>query len=201
MSTMTEAIETTLAARELGEKVAGAREEQRAVAHRIAHDLITYNGKYELAQMGPKFAELLEQLKGASVTFTPLADLITSLRADLVSAAAVAAQLQAEKELLQSRLTTADDNAALLRAEFERVGSEIAAERDAANERVRALTGELVAVKQDKEDYRACVPTDDQMVILRADYERLIASLPVRPRLSVVETPSGASTPQPPSET
>ncbi len=38
MSTVTEAIETTLAARELGEKVAAAREEQREVDARFRGD-------------------------------------------------------------------------------------------------------------------------------------------------------------------
>jgi hypothetical protein len=87
--------------RELAEKVAAAREEQREGSFIIALDAVTHSGKYSLSQMGPGFSELLTKLKEASVTATPLADTIsdfrltvTDLRADLEQAAKVAEQLR-----------------------------------------------------------------------------------------------------------
>lgn len=84
-------------------------------------------------------------IRATRVPFTPLADLITSLRADLATAAAVTAELQLEKEATERALTGANVEASLLRSQL-------------ASARVGP----------------------DQVVVLKADYERLIASLPVR---------------------
>lgn len=85
MSTMTEAIEHVLASREVAEKVAAAREEQRAsILHHLEHG-------YD-----PDFDDLFTAIAEVRLTDTPLADTIKDLRADLVSAAAVTKQLEAE---------------------------------------------------------------------------------------------------------
>lgn len=86
-----------------------------------------------------EYARHIETIRETPLTFTPLADRIVSLKADLATAAAV----------------TADQ-----------------ARRITALEALHAANDETIGKLQ------ALVPTDDQVVLLKADYERLIKSLP-----------------------
>lgn len=126
MSSYEEALQATMAKRELDEKLAAAREEQRAVCAATLRDSDTSYADNDKGQQ--HFAVAVVETAGLDAT--PLADTIKDLRADAVNAARVVSELQAELERL----------------------------RDIA-------------------------PTDDQVVLLKADYERLLASLPAGPRV------------------
>ncbi len=185
---MTEAIETTLAARELAEKVAAAREEQREACARHLRDEILSTPTQMHA------VEIIDAVRSTPLTFTPRADRINALEAELTVANGTIA-------MMSTALVADAESIAGLRADLSTaaaVMAELQLEKEAAE---RALTGANVEASLLRSQLASARVGPDQVVLLQADYERLIASLPVRPRLSVVENAPGASTPQPPSET
>lgn len=106
-----------------------------------------------------------------------------ALRLDLATAAAVTAQLQAELEaerhlgeVSQAEYSQAVTHAAGRIKSLMEDNVRLVAERDAAQglcREAQARCDELLLM----------VLTAEQMVVLKADYERLIASLPAGPRL------------------
>lgn len=100
MSTTAEAVESVLASREVAERIAAAREEATEHAARV---VATRN----VANYTPE--ELATEVRGCvSERATPLADAIRDLRADLATAASVAADLREEVEGQRSRWMKAE---------------------------------------------------------------------------------------------
>ncbi|MDP2270905.1 MAG: hypothetical protein Q8K32_09255 [Archangium sp.] len=197
---MTEAIETTLAARELAEQVAAAREEVRAAIIRHLQDCAS---KPKRPEDRSRMAWAAYAVSEVPLTFTPLADRIQSLEAD-------ALELSREDErghrLIDAahREAIGTSSADTLATRVERLLAKLAAEGDlivalqqelndaraALADSDRQLTGANVEASLLRSQLASARVGHDQVVLLKADYERLIASLPVRPRLSVVEKPA-----------
>ena len=126
MSTMNEAVESVLASREVAERIATAREEQReACAARVR------SGHENNAEW------FTQKVLTTPLTATPLADTIRDLRADLATAASVAAELRKERDSAESEREHVIEG--LAQSATKRLAAE--AERDD----LRARNEELVA--------------------------------------------------------
>lgn len=129
MSTMNEAVEHVLAARELAEKVADAREEQREVCARVVE------------YMWPELDNVTFRVRSAFLDATPLADTIRDLRGDLVNATRVAEQLTQERDEARNARHLLAWDVVTAKEEVERVSSVLGA----ATIRLEEAQAELAA--------------------------------------------------------
>lgn len=176
MSTIEEAVVHVLATRELAEKVAAAREEQREIDLAAITRLATCYPTDSDVRKALHF--VADEIRALALTRCPLRAtimerdaVIKDLRADAEQTAAVTKRLS--DELAESEARRANLSEALTKT------NGIYAKHEAELEAVRDQAAEAFdTAGQAYEEIKAHVPGPDQVVILKADYERLIASLP-----------------------